>query len=154
MKKLLSVLLCCLMFVSAPSCTPDKTTNSGTSSPTVDVHERYSQLYRARTTAATTTTTMTTTLPSSTRSTTQTTTKALTTTTKRATRARAVTTKKPAATKAPEEPIDQSLSRTVYITPTGKRYHFLSSCGGKNSYEVTLSEAKGKGLTPCQKCAS
>lgn len=45
-------------------------------------------------------------------------------------------------------------SRIVYITPTGKRYHFISTCGGKNSYDVTLSEAKAKGLTPCKKCAS
>lgn len=43
-------------------------------------------------------------------------------------------------------------SRTVYITPTGKRYHFSSSCGGKNSYDVTLNEAEKLGLTPCQKC--
>lgn len=41
----------------------------------------------------------------------------------------------------------------VYRTPTGKRYHFSSSCGGKNSYETTLSAAQGAGLTPCQKCA-
>lgn len=45
-------------------------------------------------------------------------------------------------------------SRIVYITPTGKRYHFISTCGGENSYDVTLSEAKAKGLTPCKKCAS
>lgn len=44
-------------------------------------------------------------------------------------------------------------SRTVYITPTGKRYHYLSTCGGKNSRATTLSEAISRGLTPCQKCA-
>ena len=43
--------------------------------------------------------------------------------------------------------------RTVYITPTGKRYHYSSSCGGKNSYSVTLQTAQSYGLTPCKKCA-
>lgn len=48
----------------------------------------------------------------------------------------------------------QEYSRTVYITPTGKRYHFSSSCGGKNSYAVSIESAKSQGLTPCQKCAN
>ena len=42
---------------------------------------------------------------------------------------------------------------TVYITPTGKRYHLSSTCGGKNSTPTTLEEALGLGLTPCGKCA-
>jgi hypothetical protein len=41
----------------------------------------------------------------------------------------------------------------VYRTPSGKRYHFDAQCGGKNSYETTLEQAKAAGLTPCQKCA-
>ena len=41
---------------------------------------------------------------------------------------------------------------TVYITPTGKRYHISATCGGKNSYSVVISVALDKGLTPCQKC--
>lgn len=44
-------------------------------------------------------------------------------------------------------------SKTVYITPTGKRYHLISTCGGKNSKSSTLSYAQSIGLTPCQKCA-
>lgn len=44
-------------------------------------------------------------------------------------------------------------SRTVYKTPTGKRYHYISTCGGKNSTATTLSQAIAMGLTPCQKCA-
>ncbi len=44
-------------------------------------------------------------------------------------------------------------SRTVYRTPTGKRYHYISTCGGKNSTATTLSQAIASGLTPCQKCA-
>ena len=41
----------------------------------------------------------------------------------------------------------------VYRTPTVKRYHFDSNCGGKNSYKTTLQKAKSAGLTPCKKCA-
>ncbi len=44
-------------------------------------------------------------------------------------------------------------SQRVYRTPTGKRYHLISTCGGKNSYEVTKEQAINAGLTPCQKCA-
>ena len=42
---------------------------------------------------------------------------------------------------------------TVYVTPTGKRYHYSPTCGGKNSTKATLDEAKARGLTPCKKCA-
>ncbi len=42
---------------------------------------------------------------------------------------------------------------TVYITPTGKRYHLSPTCGGKNSTPTTLEEALDAGLTPCGKCA-
>lgn len=44
-------------------------------------------------------------------------------------------------------------SRTVYKTPTGKRYHFDPDCGGKNSKATTLDVAESLGLTPCKKCA-
>lgn len=42
----------------------------------------------------------------------------------------------------------------VYRTPTGKKYHFQIECGGKNSYETTLSEAISSGLSPCAKCGA
>ena len=42
---------------------------------------------------------------------------------------------------------------SVYRTPSGKKYHYDKNCGGKNSYETTLSEAVSQGLTPCSKCA-
>ena len=42
----------------------------------------------------------------------------------------------------------------VYITPTGKRYHYSSDCAGKNASPSTLQQALAKGLTPCQKCAA
>lgn len=44
-------------------------------------------------------------------------------------------------------------SRTVYITPTGKRYHYDNHCNGGTYIESTLDEALARGLTPCQKCA-
>ena len=43
--------------------------------------------------------------------------------------------------------------KSVYRTPSGKRYHFDPDCGGKNSYQTTLDTAKSSGLTPCKKCA-
>ncbi len=43
-------------------------------------------------------------------------------------------------------------SMTVYITPTGKRWHLISTCGGKNSYPVSINNVGGR--TPCKKCAS
>lgn len=45
-----------------------------------------------------------------------------------------------------------SQSRTVYITNTGKRYHYSSSCNGGKYYPSTLDEALRQGLTPCKKC--
>ena len=40
----------------------------------------------------------------------------------------------------------------IYVTKTGKRYHYSSSCNGGTYYEATLAEAMGRGLTPCEKC--
>ena len=40
----------------------------------------------------------------------------------------------------------------IYITPTGKRYHFDGHCNGGTYTETTLADAMGRGLTPCQKC--
>ena len=42
---------------------------------------------------------------------------------------------------------------TVYITPTGKCYHFDADCGGKNSVPTTLDSAVSSGYRPCKKCA-
>lgn len=83
------------------------------------------------------------------------TTTAATTTTERITettekRTAASTTKKHTTT---EYTTVQEYSETVYRTPSGKRYHLSSTCGGKNSYEVSLDSAIAAGLTPCQKCA-
>ena len=43
--------------------------------------------------------------------------------------------------------------KSVYRTPSGKKYHFDPDCGGPNSYQITLDAATSVGLTPCKKCA-
>lgn len=48
----------------------------------------------------------------------------------------------------------QSNSRTVYVTPTGKRYHYDDHCNGGTYTPATLDDAVNRGLTPCKKCAS
>ena len=40
----------------------------------------------------------------------------------------------------------------IYVTRTGKRYHFDGHCNGGTYTETTLADAMGRGLTPCQKC--
>lgn len=49
---------------------------------------------------------------------------------------------------------NQISSRTVYVTKTGKKYHYSSTCNGGKYYSSTLSEAKARGLTPCSKCVN
>lgn len=49
-----------------------------------------------------------------------------------------------------KQPQVNSNVREVYITPTGKRYHYDPQCGGKNSYKVRINSVGGR--TPCQKC--
>ena len=46
------------------------------------------------------------------------------------------------------------LSTTVYITPTGKHWHFSGTCNGGTYKKTTLGEAvaRKKTLTPCDKC--
>lgn len=47
-----------------------------------------------------------------------------------------------------------SQSATVYITKTGKKYHYSSSCNGATYYPTTIDEAVDKGLKPCDKCVN
>lgn len=55
-------------------------------------------------------------------------------------------------TPEPSPAPSQQNEKTVYVTKTGKRYHYDSSCNGSTYYPSTLTEAKNRGLTPCQKC--
>lgn len=43
--------------------------------------------------------------------------------------------------------------RSVYITRTGEKYHYDSTCNGGTYYEVPMQTAIDMGLTPCEKCA-
>ena len=47
---------------------------------------------------------------------------------------------------------DTSVVSGIYRTPSGKKYHFDAECGGKNSFEISIDEAKNAGLAPCSKC--
>lgn len=49
---------------------------------------------------------------------------------------------------------EKDTSRTVYVTPYGKKYHFSSSCAGKNATATTLNNAKASGKGACGKCAN
>lgn len=84
------------------------------------------------------------------------------TTKKVTTTKKVVTTQKPTATKkvtttkkkanTTEDYInDEFNGRTVYVTPSGERYHYDPECGGKNAYEVSIDNVGGR--TPCKKCA-
>lgn len=42
--------------------------------------------------------------------------------------------------------------RTIYITRTGKHYHYDSTCNGGTYWAVPYETAIGFGLTPCDKC--
>lgn len=49
---------------------------------------------------------------------------------------------------------EKPAGRTVYVTPNGKRYHFIESC--PNSDDVIskdINSAIAAGYTPCKKCA-
>ena len=42
--------------------------------------------------------------------------------------------------------------KIIYITRTGKKYHYDSTCNGGTYFEVPMSTALGFGLEPCNKC--
>ncbi len=77
------------------------------------------------------------------------TTKAPTTT--KATTTKAPTTAKPTTTKAPTT-VDPDSRVTVYITPTGSKYHYENPCGNGTYSPISLADAKALGLTACEKC--
>ena len=53
-----------------------------------------------------------------------------------------------------EQPTEQAQDQTVYITATGKKYHFSKSCRGLNNAnaitQTVLSTAERSGLTKCK----
>ncbi len=55
---------------------------------------------------------------------------------------------------APGSSDSQSSERTVWVTGSGKKYHFSSSCSNMSSpRSIPISEARAKGYTACDKCA-
>lgn len=61
----------------------------------------------------------------------------------------------PSKTVEPSKPKeDANTSKSVYITKTGKKYHYDSSCNGGTYFSSTLSAAQSKGLTACSKCVN
>lgn len=50
-----------------------------------------------------------------------------------------------------EQSASESSGQTVYITPSGKRYHLDPDCAGKNAHAVDISNIGSR--TPCKKCA-
>ena len=62
-----------------------------------------------------------------------------------------VTTKK--ATSKSSTKSKAKTGNIVYITPTGKKYHYSKDCAGKNAIETDLASAK-KSYDPCKKCAN
>lgn len=60
----------------------------------------------------------------------------------------------PVSQQTPPPTISQKApkSRQVYITRTGKRYHYDNHCNGGTYFPSTLQEALARGLTPCKKC--
>ena len=51
-----------------------------------------------------------------------------------------------------EHTTEEKNSRTVYITPTGKKYHCSASCAGKNAMARDYDDVAGS-YDPCKKCA-
>lgn len=47
---------------------------------------------------------------------------------------------------------DQLKDQPLYVTPTGKHYHYSETCNGGTYYEADLAEVTGRHLTPCDKC--
>ena len=42
--------------------------------------------------------------------------------------------------------------KLIYMTRTGQKYHYDSSCNGGDYFRTTLSDAQKLGLQPCEKC--
>ncbi|MBQ5840639.1 MAG: hypothetical protein IIW40_01655 [Clostridia bacterium] len=142
MRKLIGFLLVLFVVLSLSACAED----TAMTAPDMEQSTSTSDATTILTTTATekptsATTTKTTTKVSTTATTTTTTTTFKTT----------ISSKSTTDTHAQE-----SSSRTVYITKTGKKYHCTKECPGltnaKEIFDTTLAEALNKNLGPCSKC--
>lgn len=50
-----------------------------------------------------------------------------------------------------QQAAEPAQGQTVYVTPTGSKYH-THKCGNGTYSPATLEEAQARGLTPCSKC--
>ena len=62
------------------------------------------------------------------------------------------TTKKASGEAVTKTAVVNSKHEIVYITRTGKKYHYSITCNGGTYYPVKIDEALKKGLKPCNKC--
>lgn len=54
---------------------------------------------------------------------------------------------------AADTPAETTTEKTVYVSPSGSKYHSKPNCGNMSSAtEITLSEAQSRGLTACSRC--
>lgn len=51
-----------------------------------------------------------------------------------------------------ENKTEDTVRHMVYITKTGKRYHYDETCNGATYWPVPYETAIGLELTPCEKC--
>lgn len=51
-----------------------------------------------------------------------------------------------------KESTTKDTSKTIYITPSGSKYHYSQSCAGDNAIKTTLNQVKDT-YEPCKKCA-
>lgn len=124
----------------------DTSTTTTTTETTTEITTEESTTIPETTTKESTTEEEITTNKETTRKKAETTTKKTVTTTKKV----ETTTKKVTTTK--KETTTEDVGPYVYRTPSGKRYHNDPECGGKNSYKVSLKDAKKSGLTACGTC--
>lgn len=47
---------------------------------------------------------------------------------------------------------EKTHGNVVYVTPTGKKYHFRQTCAGKNAIGISYEQAT-QNYSPCKKCA-
>ena len=58
----------------------------------------------------------------------------------------------PQETAKPDNTHSPASGNEVYITKTGKKYHYDGNCGNGTYYLTTLEDALRLGLEPCEKC--
>ena len=57
-----------------------------------------------------------------------------------------------AAPQIEAESTHEAKASTVFITSTGKKYHFSDKCAGENATAIDFSEVESIGKEPCKRC--